>query len=88
MVSQLDELRTKYTAIFNTELKSELLKRACKKMYKDDIIALKEALIVIMPALDLSSTDSPRNFSRNEDEMPSKDTHFCKNTHRLVKRFK
>ena len=33
-------------------MKSDLLKRSYKKMYKNDIIGLKEALIVIMPTLD------------------------------------
>ena len=36
-------------------MKSELLRRTYKRMYKDDIISLKEALIVIMPSLEGSS---------------------------------
>ena len=74
--------------IFNSSMKSELLKRSYKRMYKEDIINLKEALIVIMPALDAASEFEEEARSPKQEEAPSCDSHFCKNTHRLVKRFK
>ena len=70
-------------------MKSELLKRACKRMYKDDIISLKEALIVIMPTLDNSTSSFCEDqVGTSQDATPSHDSHFCKITHKLVKRFK
>ena len=73
-------------------MKSELLKRSYKKMYKNDINSLKEALIVIMPTLEKPEAASPTEEESYESKMaeqaPSHDSHFCKNTNRLVRRFK
>ena len=70
-------------------MKSELLRRTYKRMYKDDIISLKEALIVIMPTLEGSSQSICEEEGTNsQDTTPSHDSHFCKATHKLVKRFK
>ena len=69
-------------------MKSELLKRSHKRMYKDDVIFLKEALIVIMPTLEVSSQSLCEEEGNSTDSTPTFDSHFCKTTHKLVKRFK
>ena len=60
--SQLSEIQAKYLKVFESKMKSDLLKRSYKRMYKDDIIGLKDALIVIMPTLD----DTPE-FGEEEE---------------------
>ena len=58
-------------------------------MYKNDINSLKEALIVIMPTLEATSPTEEESYeSKMVEQAPSHDSHFCKNTHRLVRRFK
>ena len=69
-------------------MKSDLLKRSHKRMYKDDIIFLKEALIVIMPTLEVSSQSFCEEEGNSNDSTPTFDSHFCKTTHKLVKLFK
>ena len=48
--------------MFSQPMKSELLKRSYKKMYKNDINSLKEALIVIMPTLEATSPTEEESY--------------------------
>ena len=81
-------MQEQYKTIFTHPLKSHHLKRGYKKMKTADIGRLKEALLVIMDTLESSPLLQVDQTGSAIDETPSADTHFCKNTHRLVKKFK
>ena len=69
-------------------MKSDMLKRSYKRMYKEDINNLKEALIVLMSSLDENNVENEDDVTpKSGDLYPSRDSHFCKNTHRFVKKF-